>query len=137
EALKIDAILAAIQKTADDKTKKVSDSITAVTATPIASAQAASDTTTEATKAARGIVATLAAWPDLQASIKSCGGGDPIHLAKLREAVKAAQNSKVTLQEKLSLLNDALVGDPNQFTEEAVPLFFYTEVEKLMRSLNE
>ena len=88
-------------------------------------------------KAARGLVTTLAAWPELEPSIKSCGGRTPTALAKLREAVKAVQTSKATLQEKLSLLNDALVGDPNQFTEDAVPLFFYTEVEKLMRSLNE
>lgn len=137
ESLKVDAILVAIQKTAEDKTKKVSDSVTAVAATPIASAQAASDAATEASKAVRGMVTALTAWPDLEADIKSCGGGDLIHLAKLREGIKALQSSKATLQEKLSILNDALVGDPNQFTEEAVPLFFYTEVEKLMRSLNE
>jgi hypothetical protein len=137
EVGKVDAILAAIQKTADDNAKKVSDSTAAVAATPIASAQAASDAATAASKAARGSATALAAWPDLEASIKSCGGGDLTHLAKLREAIKATQSSKAALQEKVSLLNDALVGDTNQFTEEVVQLFFYTEVEKLMRSLNE
>lgn len=136
EAKKVDAILAAMQKAADDKTKKVSDSITAVAATPLASAQSASDAATEANKTQRGIVKMLAAWPDLEASIKSCEG-DRIHLAKLQVAIRDTQSSKSKLQEKLSLLNDALVGDPNQFTEDAVPLFFYAEVEKLMRSLNE
>jgi hypothetical protein len=136
EAKKVDAVLAAMQKTADDKTKKVSDSITAVAATPIASAQSASDAATEANKTLRGIVKMLTAWPDLERSIKSCEG-DRTHLAKLQVAIRDTQSSKSKLQEKLSLLDDALVGDPNQFTEDAVPLFFYTEVEKLMRSLNE
>src|SRR5581483_5964607 len=134
---KVDAILAAIQKTADGNTKKVSESITTVAATPIASGQAASDATTETSKAERGITKVLAAWPDLETSIKSCEQTPETHLAKLRVTIKATQNSKAKLQEKLSLLNDALVSDPNQFTEDAVPLFFYTEVEKLMHSLNE
>ena len=136
EAKKVDAILTTIQKTADDQTKTVSDSLAAVAATPIASAQAASDAATKASRTVRGIVTIVSAWGDLDGSVKSCEN-DPTHLAKLRAGLKAVQDSKATLQEKLSILNDALVGDPNQFTEEAVPLFFYTEVEKLMRSLNE
>jgi len=34
-------------------------------------------------------------------------------------------------------LNDVLGGDADQFVEEPVSLFYYTEVEKLMRSLND
>jgi hypothetical protein len=136
EAKKVDTILAAMQKAADDKTRKVADSTAAVAATPIASGQSASDAATEANKTLHGVVKMLAAWPDLEASIKSCEG-DRTHLAKLQVAIRDTQSSKSKLQEKLSILNDALVGDPNQFTEDAVPLFFYTEVEKLMRSLNE
>lgn len=134
---KVNAIFTAFQKTADDNAVKVSDSTTAVALTPIASAQAASDAETAANKAVNGIAAALAAWPDLEASVKSCSSADSVYLAHLREAVKGVQDSNKKLREKLSSLNDALVGDPNQFTEEAVPLFFYTEVEKLMRSLNE
>ncbi|HWZ99893.1 MAG TPA: hypothetical protein VN025_19205 [Candidatus Dormibacteraeota bacterium] len=137
ETGKVNAIFAAFQKTADDNAAKVSDSTTAVAATPIASAQSASDAATAANKAANGIAAALIAWPDLLGSIKSCSSADSVHLAQLREAVKGVQDSQKKLREKLSALNDALEGDPNQFTEEAVPLFFYTEVEKLMRSLNE
>ncbi len=131
----IDPILTNLKTTADDKAKKVSDSITAVAATPIASAQSASDAATEAGKAVRGSATALNAWSQLDKDIQKCAKDAP--LAKLREDIKAIQIAKSTLQEKLSLLNDALVGDPNQFTEDAVPLFFYTEVEKLMRSLNE
>jgi hypothetical protein len=137
EAGKVSAIFGAFQKTADYNTAKVSDSTAAVAATPIASAQSASDAATAANTTANGIAAALVAWPDLLGSIKSCSSVDSVHLAQLREAVKGVQDSHKKLREKLSDLNDALVGDPNQFTEEAVPLFFYTEVEKLMRSLSE
>ena len=131
----IDPILTNIRASVDDRAKKASDSITAVAATPIASAQTASDAATEARKAVRGAATALNTWSQLDKDLQKCA--KDASLAKLREDIKAIQIAKSTLQEKLSLLNDALVGDPNQFTEDAVPLFFYTEVEKLMRSLNE
>jgi hypothetical protein len=135
-AQKAAGIVGAIQKTADDNTKKVSDSITAVQATPVAAGQAASDAVTDANKAVNASNAVLAIWPDLEDKIKACGA-DRNQLASLRQSIEALRNSRKSLQEKLSALNDQLVGDPKQFTEEVVQLFFYTEVEKLMRSLNE
>ncbi len=93
ETGKVNAIFVAFQKTADDNTAKVSDSTTAVAATPIASAQAASDAATAANKAVNGIAAAIAAWPDLEGSIKSCSSADTIHSAQLREAVKGLQDS--------------------------------------------
>jgi hypothetical protein len=135
-AQKAAGIVGAIQKTADDNTKKVSDSITAVQATPVAAGQAASDAVTDANKAVNASNTVLAIWPDLEDKIKACGA-DRNQLASLRQSIEALRNSRKSLQEKLSALNDQLVGDPKQFTEEVVQLFFYTEVEKLMRSLNE
>ena len=136
DSKKIDAILSAIQKKMDDAKKAVSDSITAMAATPIASGDAASKAVVDATKAARGAVATQYTWPTLEASLKQCEG-DLAHLATLRVALEGVKGSRSSLEEKVSALNDALAGDPNQFTEEVVQLFYYTEVEKLMRSLNE
>jgi hypothetical protein len=136
DAKKLDAILTAVQKKMDDAKKTVADSITAVAATPVASGDAASKAVVDATKAGRGGEATQDVWPTLETSIKQCEA-DQSHLAGLRVALEGVKTSRKALQEKLSALNDALAGDPNQFTEEVVQLFYYTEVEKLMRSLNE
>jgi hypothetical protein len=126
-------IIALSLSSADPK-KKGAAAVTSVLLDPGANSGEATAAQKDANQVLARINVVLGVWPRLSVALKE---QPTINTDDLANNIATLSADGRSLQMLVARIADALVGDPSRFTEEAVSLFFYTEVEKLMRSLNE
>lgn len=78
----------------------------------------------------------LDAWPPLIGYLED-GKPASFNLQSTRKAAESLQTAQNVLRGAVARMHDALAGDMSQFETASVSLYYFTDVPRLMRALNE
>ncbi len=123
----------ALSLSSADPKKKGAAAVTSVLMDPGANSKDASAAQKDANQALARINAVLSVWPRLSVALKEQPAINTDDLANNIATLSADGRSLQTLVARLA---DALAGDMSNFVTDHVRLYYFTDVDRLMRTLN-
>jgi hypothetical protein len=134
--LKLDAWFVAIRNGAHAAAEDVNRMIPDVETDPAKNSANALGTVRRQSDFLASVQSVVDAWPPL---VGFLADGEPtgFNLKTTRNDFEEMQKWTNVLRSAISRVNDALVGDAEKFETSQVPLYYFTDVNRLMHALNE